>query len=229
MSMKIWKLSPSDFAFLWEECQRCFYLKVALDFPRPRAPMPTIFTVIDEQMRQSLHGRRTDGVALGMPPGVFEYGERWVESETISVQTPDAILRCFVQGRFDTVVRLDDGTYAVVDFKTTERSAEQIPLYARQLHAYAWALEHPKAGELGLGPVTRLGLLVFEPAKFSPTGEASVALSGGLTWIEVERDDGAFLGFLAEALSVLEKPAPPGGAPLCPWCVYRDAGRRTGL
>jgi len=32
-----------------------------------------------------------------------------------------------------------------------------------------------------------------------------------------------------EALSVLEKPGPPGGAPLCPWCVYRDASRRTGL
>jgi hypothetical protein len=36
-------------------------------------------------------------------------------------------------------------------------------------------------------------------------------------------------GFLAEVLSVLERPEPPGGAPLCDWCVYRDASRRTGL
>jgi hypothetical protein len=191
--------------------------------------MPKIFSVIDEQMRQSLHGRRTDAVSPQMPPGVFEYGDRWVESEPIAVQTPDAIRRCVVRGRLDTVVRVDDGTYAVVDFKTTERSAAQIPLYARQLHAYAWALEHPAPGQLGLGPVSRLGLLVFEPAKFLPAGEGPVALSGALAWIEMPRDDGAFLGFLAEALSLLEEPVPPGGAPLCPWCVYRDAGRRTGL
>ena len=33
-----WGLSPSDFAFLWDDCPRCFYMKVArkhLDPPRP--------------------------------------------------------------------------------------------------------------------------------------------------------------------------------------------------
>jgi hypothetical protein len=43
-----------------------------------------------------------------------------------------------------------------------------------------------------------------------------------------ERDDSSFYGFLAEALSLLERPEPPGGTPLCAWCVYRDASRRTG-
>ena len=47
-STKNWKLSPSDFAFLWEECKRCFYLKVARGFYRPRTPFPGIFSVIDQ-------------------------------------------------------------------------------------------------------------------------------------------------------------------------------------
>ena len=50
-----------------------------------------------------------------------------------------------------------------------------------------------------------------------------------MTWIGVPRDDGGLFGFLAEMLSVLDRPDPPGGAPLCEWCVYRDASRRTGL
>ena len=53
-----WKLSPSDFAFLWEECRRCFYLKVVSDFKRPSTPMPKIFTTIDQLMKQRFAGRR---------------------------------------------------------------------------------------------------------------------------------------------------------------------------
>jgi hypothetical protein len=50
-----WKLSPSDFAFLWEECQRCFYLKVVRQFYRPWSPMPKIFTKIDGIMKRYAH------------------------------------------------------------------------------------------------------------------------------------------------------------------------------
>jgi len=59
--------------------------------------------------------------------------------------------------------------------------------------------------------------------------EGRAILTGSLRWIEVPRDDGAFFGFLAEVISVLDAPEPPGGAPMCQWCVYRDASRRTGL
>ena len=229
MSNRCWKLSPSDFAFLWEECPRCFYLEVVRGFPRPRPAMPKVFTQIDEQMKACCEGRRTETLAPDMPAGVFEFGERWVESQPIDVYLPDAVHRCLIRGRFDTVVRLDDGGYAVVDFKTSERRADHVPLYARQLHAYAYALEHPAPGAFALGPVTRLGLLVFEPEKFAREAGGQGTLTGGLSWIEIPRDDGMLFGFLAEVLSVLERPEPPGGAPLCDWCVYRDASRRTGL
>jgi hypothetical protein len=229
VSSRCWKLSPSDFAFLWDECPRCFYLKVVLGFPRPRAPMPEVLTRIDEQMKAGCEGRRTETLAAGMPAGVFELGERCVESQPLDVHLPDTVLRCLIRGKLDTVVRLDDGSYAVVDLQTGGRRAEHAPLYARQLQAFAYALEHPAPGAFALGPVTRLGLLVFEPEKFEREQAGLGALTGGLSWIEVPRDDGLLFGFLAELLAVLERPEPPGGAPLCDWCVYRDASRRTGL
>jgi len=48
--VKEYKLSPSDFAFLWEECKRCFYLKVVRGFARPRMAFPQIFNAIDSAM-----------------------------------------------------------------------------------------------------------------------------------------------------------------------------------
>lgn len=48
----------------------------------------------------------------------------------------------FISGRFDIVVSFDDGTYGVIDFKTSNPSKDSALLYSRQLHAYAYALEH---------------------------------------------------------------------------------------
>ena len=82
-STKSWKLSPSDFAFLWEECKRCFYLKVARGFYRPRTPFPGIFSVIDRLMNEYFNGRPNAEISDTLPPGVVKYGESWVESRPI--------------------------------------------------------------------------------------------------------------------------------------------------
>lgn len=224
---RAWKLSPSDFAFLWEECKRCFYLKVAKRFPRPRPIMPKIFNIIDGRMKECYSGRRSETIAPDLPPGLVRYGERWVESKRIVV--PGHESACFIRGKFDTVIEFDDGTYGVVDFKTSERKAEHIPLYGRQLHAYAHALENPARGKFALNPISKLGLLVYEPSSYEHNTDATANLTGDLSWIEIVRDDEAFMDFLAEVLSVLESPEPPRGSPSCEWCRYRDTSRRTGL
>ena len=229
MSSRCWTLGPSDFGLLWDDCPRCFYLEVVLGFPRPRPLVPKAFSWIEERMKAGCEGRRTETLAAALPAGVFELGERAVESQPVDVHLPDAVHRCRLRGALDTVIRLDGGGYAVVGLGTGERRAGRAPLDARRLHAYAYALEHPAPGAAGLAPVTRLGLLAFEPERFAPEAAGQGALTGGLSWVEVPRDDGLFFGFLAEVLSVLERPEPPGGAPLCGWCVYRDASRRTGL
>jgi len=228
VSRRCWTLDPSDLAY-WEACPRCFYLKVVLGFPRPGPRVPEIVARLEERMKAGWQGGRTETLAPEMPAGVFERCEGRVESEPVDVHLPDAVRRCRIRGGPDTFVRLDSGGYAVVDVGVGERHAVQDALEARRLHAYAYALEHAAPGALALSPVTRLGLLVFEPETLARNDDGMATLAGGLTWIEVPRDDGQLFGFLAEVLSVLEQPEPPGGAPLCDWCVYRDASRRTGL
>jgi CRISPR/Cas system-associated exonuclease Cas4 (RecB family) len=227
MSIRNYKLSPSDFAFIWEECKRCFYLKIVSGFSRPRSIMPSIFKVIDGEMNKELNGKRLESVVSGIQPGVVQYGEQWVESQPISI--PGKNSTCFIKGRFDTVVKFDDGTYGVIDFKTSKTRLEHIPLYARQLHAYAYALENSAPGALSIKPMSKLGLLIYEPNKFSVDKINSGLLSGGVTWIEIPRNNSAFLNFLKEIITILEKPEPPEGSPTCEWCQYRGTSRRTGL
>lgn len=189
--------------------------------------MPKIFTIIDSEMKRFFSGRRLEKFALGCPRGIVEYGDKWVESQPISL--PNTSSTCFIKGKVDTIVKLDDGGYGVIDFKTSQRNSKHIPLYARQLHAYAYALENPAPGKLCLKPITRLGLLVYEPEEFV-TGEFnSAALNGGLAWIEINRNDDEFTQFLTRVVSILEQPTPPGGTPSCAWCQYRDTSKRTGL
>lgn len=227
MSSRSWILNPSDFAFLWEECERCFYLKVVSSFRKPSPPMPRIFNLIDAQMKALFAGKRTSAVMPQLPNGVVQPGDSWVQSRPLAV--PGHSSTCIIRGRLDTVVKFDNGTYAVIDFKTSAPKDEHIPLYARQLHAYARALENAAPGNLALSPVRQLGLIVFEPAVFSDARDGTAVLSGALTWIEIPRDDAAFSGFLSEIMDVLERPNPPGGAASCEWCQYRDTSRRTGL
>jgi len=220
------KLSPADFAFLWDECKRCFYLKAARGFPPPSQPFPRIFGIIDEAMKECFEGKRSEAMADGVPAGTVEFGDEWVQSKPFKAKGRSS--SCYIRGKFDSVIKLDDGGYAVIDFKTTEVNRAKLAKYSRQLHAYAHALENAAEGALALSPVTSLGLLVYEPGSFVQDGAAKASLKGKLVWHGIERDEKWFQGFLGEILDVLEAAEPPPPSPGCSMCKYREASRKTG-
>jgi PD-(D/E)XK nuclease superfamily protein len=216
-----WKLSPSDLTFLWDECPRCFWLKVAGNLARPRAPFPKIFTLLDLQTKEYFKGKRAEDIAPALRPGRVLHGDRWVRSVPLPILghgTP-----VLLGGRFDTALAFDDGTFGLVDFKTTDPKSSHIHLYSRQLHACALAAEHPAPGHLELAPVSQMGLLCVEPTSMVSLG-AGVAYRATRRWVEIRRDDGAFLEFLAGVVSVLERPEPPDPSPQCTFCEYVSAG-----
>jgi CRISPR/Cas system-associated exonuclease Cas4 (RecB family) len=225
--MENWKLSPSDLTFLWDECKRCFYLKVRQNFRRPRMPFPKIFSKIDLLMKDIYLEHSTKKISPDLPEGKTIMTGRWVTSEPI--QAPDGVNSAYIQGIFDTVVRFEDDTYGVVDFKTSEAKEEHIQFYGRQLQAYAYALEHTAPGKLHLSPVSRLGLLYFEPNAMLENSPAELDLRGATKWVEIQPDESAFLDFIQEVLALLSQPEPPQANPKCTFCAYRDASRNTGF
>lgn len=225
--MTNWKLSPSDFAFLWEECRRCFYLKVREHYQRPSAPFPKIFTKIHALLKEHFANRRIEEVIPGFRPGRIEHGEKWLQSSPI--RFPECSSSCFILGRVDTIIKFDDGGFGIIDIKTAESKEEHIPLYSRQLHAYAYALENPAPGKLGLSPVSQLGLLCVDPLEVVSIGEGFYGYRVMPTFMECPRNNEEFRLFLKEVLDILESSTPPPGSADCAWCQYRDTARRTGL
>ncbi len=221
--MTQFKLSPSDLTFLWDECPRCFYLKVARGFNRPRTPFPSIFTRIDGLMKGFFQDRLTAELAPELPPGRVHSGDKWVQSTPIHL--PGHTATCYLRGKFDTAVEFDDGTYGVVDFKTSEPKPQHAEFYGRQLHAYAYALEHPAAGKFSLSPITRLGLLVVEPNDMDRVADGRIAYLGDVTWVEIPYHEAGFLEFIEKVLALLEAPEPPAPAEKCSWCQFRESVR----
>jgi hypothetical protein len=174
-------------------------------------------------MKNYYQGRNTSAISPDLPDGVVQFGERWVESLPISIPGHEA--KCFIRGKFDTVVAFDDGSYGVVDFKTSRPKPEHVRFYGRQLHAYAYALEHPAPKRFALNPVTKLGLLVVEPVDMDLTSDGQVAYLGDVTWQEVPKDEAWFLAFLDNILTVLEADEPPPSGPKCGFCQYRSKTR----
>ena len=153
-----------------------------------------------------------------LPPGTVSYGEKYVKSNPI--QLPGHNAACFINGRFDIVVEFEDKTHGVIDFKTGKPDEEYLNLYKRQLHAYAYALENPAPGALKLSPVTTMGLLYFYPSKVSQQSIEWLSYEAEILLEEIPKDEGWFLEFVGEILSVLESPQLPDPSPKCQWCSY---------
>jgi PD-(D/E)XK nuclease superfamily protein len=211
---RVWTLSPSDLTFLLASCARCFYLKMARRSPRPQAPFPRVFRSIDGAMKRRCAGARSEDLVPGAPPGAFCLVDRWVRSAPFRPVGSESA--CALRGRIDAAITGDDGGLVVVDFKTAEPKPSHAVFYARQLEAYAYALEHPAACASTV--VTDTGLIVFSPEAFDVAGE-SASLSGPLRWQEVPRDPGGFEALLAEVVAMLEAPEPPAPTPGCSWCL----------
>ncbi len=213
-----YKLSPSDLTFSYEGCKRCFYQKVVNNIAQPSIPLPSIFSQIASLLKNHYDGKHTSELHVNLPPGIVSHGEKWVKSQ--SIQLPNHEDTCYISGRFDIVVSFDDGTYGVIDFKTSDPTKNSAWLYSRQLHAYAYALEHPAEGRLALSPVTKLGLLYFYPDNITQNSIDRINYGAEIVWVKVEKDEEGFLRFIDDVLEVLELPEAPKHSPECQWCSY---------
>jgi hypothetical protein len=221
------KLSPSDLTFLWDECPRCFYLKHIHKITRPSAPFPSVFGAIDRLMKAHFAGRSASEIDPFLPAGVISVSEKWVESVPINLAGHS--LSVFLRGKTDAMLGFDDGSYGVVDFKTSEPKPSHIPFYSRQLHAYAYALEHPAPDKLHLSPISRLGLLVEAPHATWVESTEEINFHFTSTWMEIPYAEDGFLRFIDLVVTLLELPEPPPAGENCDYCRYRQHAREHGM
>ncbi len=213
-----YRLSPSDLTFSYEGCKRCFYLKAVNNIVQPSIPLPSIFSQIASLLKNHYNNKHTSYLHAALPPGTVSHAEKNVRSQ--SIQLRNHSVTCYISGRFDIVISFDDGTYGVIDFKTSNPGSDSVNLYVRQLNAYAYALEHPATNSLALSPITKLGLLYFYPSSIKQQNIDRLSYDAEITWIEIRKDEEGFLEFIDSVLGILELPEAPPHSPNCQWCGY---------
>jgi hypothetical protein len=223
------KLAPSDLTFLFNDCKRCFYLKVMKNIRRPSTPMAAIFGAIDRAMTGHYHGLPSSVISPDLPAGT-------IDTVSITVKSCEWIVAghrrpFFITGRTDALVVFDDGGYCVPDFKTSVPKQSNVEFYARQLRAYACALENPAPGAPLLSPIERLGLVCFEPSSYCPVNndgeEGEYSLLGKTTWMEIPRDREGFIDFMERVMTILEAEEMPAADAKCEYCKMREAAKEA--
>ena len=213
-----YRLSPSDLTFAYDGCKGCFYLKVANGISQPCIPIPGVFSKIAGLLKDHYTGKHTSELHVNLPPGIITYGEKGVRSQIIQLPNHDST--CYISGRFDIVISFEDGTYGVIDFKTGSPSESSANMYSRQLHAYAYALEHAAPRALSLYPITKMGLVYFYPSSVIQQNIEKILYESEIVWIEIEKKEDKFLEFIDEMMTVIESPTLPPHSPYCQWCGY---------
>jgi hypothetical protein len=202
------KVSPSDFAFLYEECSRCYWEKLNNVFQRPMTPFPMIFQAIDKEAKRMAPARLKH---LGQPR---ECG-KLISKIRNGVQ---------INGKLDSLLydEKQDG-YWVVDYKVTRMKESNALKYERQLSAYAWTLENQNTEKLAVEPkqVLGIGIFVLEPGEmFEQTHRGvNIGLALNLTpqWLPLEYNRVHFERFLDHIASLANGPCPARGDN-CSYC-----------
>jgi hypothetical protein len=223
--MTNYRISPSSLSFDWESCKRCFHLTQTNKWKKPwLGGFPSIFRKIDSTMREFYHQQDLADLFPDLPNGIIDTGEVKLTSAPIAIPNRDSTVT--FTGELDALVRFDDGTVGVIDFKTSEVKPQYIDLYFRQLMAYAEILENPAYGNAEV--VSQIGLIVVTPSRFTQStyavigGNKSATLSMKVTWVEFPKDLVKWRSFLIDLVDLLDGEEPIGKDG-CAYCAMQRA------
>jgi len=208
---QIYKLSPSDFAYLWEECKFCYYQKIKNGITYGGI-FPAMFGKINGLLQDSIMGKNISDIIPQLPSGIVTVQEGFLKSKIIPGTT------VYLSGRFDILTELADGSFALIDFKITTPDDERIlKKYKSQLHAYKYALENPAQGN----PIkiSKMGAVSIHPDEMKLVN-GKIQFSATPTYHSVEKNMDEFKSLMKEISDFLNGPLPPEGQN-CPLCGYR--------
>lgn len=209
----MYKLSPSDFKYLYEDCKHCYYQKVKYGITLPTIGLPGVFSKMNSLLQNAIIGKDLREINSDLPAGKIEVKEGFLKSKPFPPSKD-----CFISGRFDIASVLDDGTYAVIDFKITDPTDDKIQKFFPQLHAYKFALENPSFGEPK--KVSRMGVVTVNPEEITFPGE-KVVFRAEPKYFEIKEDMEKFYAFISEVSKLLNSSAPAENPDKCKWCYYR--------
>jgi hypothetical protein len=176
-------------------CPRCFWIKMHCANKLPFQIFPGIFSSIDSYTKKvtGAHFARyqkppswlTELGDLGEPVKVPHHSKFKVVDEQTNI---------VLNGMPDEIFKKDDGSYFIVDYKTSRFTQTQdslLPMYDVQLNAYAYIGKRQ-----GFDPVSGIALVYMEPQTDLEQDELDSVL----------REDGFLMGFAGHILQLKLSP-----------------------
>jgi hypothetical protein len=214
---KIFNFSPSEFAFGFENCQKCYYDKKVHGI-EIRLPFPSIFSKLDSLQKNYYHEKSSKLISQDLEEGqiVANYN-KMLYSEILY----DNKKRPFTMtGKIDGYIK-HKNSFTVIDFKTTAISEKKIDTYASQLQSYALMMQKPRSGSLKLDPIKKLGIFCFDPSSISSANEKDCNIYMNTMWFEIKRNDQNLINYISRILDVLNSDETPRSNPYCGLCNFR--------
>lgn len=171
-----------------------------------------MFGRINKLLQDSIMGQNLQDINPELPSGIIEIQEGFLRSIPIPV-APNV----YLQGRFDILTKLTDGTHTIIDFKITNPDTEKVLKYTSQLHAYKFALENPHIGK----PlkISKMGIVSVNPEEMKLVN-GKIQFTAVPRFHPVEENMESFFSLLKEVSGVLNGPVPAESA-TCSLCKYR--------
>lgn len=209
-------------------CPRCTWLKLRMHHQFPYQIFPGIFSSIDSYTKHVVHGWIDQHGDL--PEWLSELGEidDYIDPphhSQFQVEIPE--FRILLTGSPDGMLKLVDGSIAIIDYKTAKYTANQdslMPMYEAQLNAYALIAERR-----GFSPVSKLALIYAEPVTDELTAtQPGIHSAGGFVmpfsvYIHpVKLDPARLFPLFRKAREIFDLAEAPPGRPGCKDCEKLD-------
>ena len=216
-------LSPSDLTFGFSGCHRCLWLKYNAGLSAPMT-MPLVGTLSALQEARFRSAATTD-MSKAMPSGAVVDAGSWVVSTPVVI---DGVATPFqIRGKYDLLVKFDDGSFGVVDCKVSSSADDKADFYRPQLEAYAFALESPASGEPK--HISATGLLVWTPSSVTGDAQSGYGFSVDAFWQPIARQPEALTSLLKDFIGVITAEQAPDTKDGCRDCGYVNARRDLGV
>ena len=215
--MKIFNYSPSEFAFGFESCKRCYYDK-KVNKIEIKLPFPSIFSKFDILQKNYYHGKSSKVLSHKLEEGEIVANYNKILKSDILYDLKD---RPFTMtGKIDCYIK-HKNSFTIVDFKTTNINEKKIDTYATQLQSYAMIVEKAKEGSLKLNPIKRLGIFCFDPSDITKAEENNCNIYMNTKWFEIKRDDKNLIAYITKIQDVLYLKKIPESSYTCGICNFR--------
>ena len=218
-----YQFSPSELDYLPAKCVRCYYLLKVNKIKNENFP-PPVFSNFDVIQQAYFKNMNTNELTDQLPSGrIMQKNE--IPGKIVSTTLKDNKGREFLLGgRPDIVAAFDDGSFGIIDFKTTNIKEQKAENYRYQLEAYKQIFTNPGAIKKGptpkLEPITKMGVLQFEPNKIISHNNEGAQINLEMSYSKLEMDESKFYKKITSIIDFLAQSTPPEFNDKCSDCMF---------